>query len=191
VFRRRSEQIAQLQETVNGLLSMVGSQRLHQEQAAAFIPSPASLASPGYSGTLPGESPSIQFVHLPIPKVPVSDFTRITPLIVHDSVPFLNDSDSLLSIFHDRLAAQVPFVVIPAQLTAKDLHREKPMVYMTIMMAASYEDKATHQALGKVILQYLAQNAILDGKKSFDLLQGLLLYILWSAFSCFSILTLN
>jgi hypothetical protein len=54
---------------------------------------------------------------------------------------------------------------------------------MTIMMAASYADMTTQQELGKVVLTYLTQKAIFEGKKSLDLLQGLLLYISWSVYS--------
>ena len=56
------------------------------------------------------------------------------------------------------------------------------MVYMTIMFAASYADMNTQQELGKLILRYLAMKAIVKGKKSLDLLKGLLIFIYWSVF---------
>jgi hypothetical protein len=176
-----------LQDTVNGLLSIVGAgQQIPQEQAAAFIPSPSSLGSSSHARSPhPGDNRRTQLGHLPVTHLPTHDLAGHSSSLstVHESVPFLNNSDILLSIFHNRLAAQVPFVVIPSHMTTEDLHREKPMVYMTIMMAASYADMTTQQELGKVVLTYLTQKAIFEGKKSLDLLQGLLLYISWSVYS--------
>lgn len=91
----------------------------------------------------------------------------------------VKDPDALLSIFQTRLASQVPFVVIPPNMTAKAFSREKPFLYMVVMMAASYEDSGTQLALGKKILEYIAERLILRGEKSMDLLQGLLIYICW------------
>jgi hypothetical protein len=150
------------------------------------MPSPASLASSNrWRSNLSGDGLSTQFIHLPVTNAPSPSVTGTHyPLsTTHESIPFLDNSDSLLSIFRERLAAQIPFVVIPPHLTAKDLHRDKPMVYMTIMFATSYTDMATQQELGRLILKYLATNAILQGRKSLDTLQGLLMYIFWSVFS--------
>jgi hypothetical protein len=94
-------------------------------------------------------------------------------------VPFLDNSDILLSNFHDRLAPKVPFVVIPTHVTAEDLYKENPIVYMAIMLAASYNDQVTQQELEKFMLKYLTQKIILEGKKSLELLQGLLICICW------------
>ena len=57
------------------------------------------------------------------------------------------------------------------------------MVYLTIMLAASYNDQQTQQELEKLVLKYLSQKAILEGNKSLDLLQGLLICISWFVLS--------
>jgi hypothetical protein len=97
----------------------------------------------------------------------------------YEPVPLLKGEDTLLSIFHDRLAVQIPFMVIPREMTAEELRTKRPLVYMGIMMAASYKDTATQGDLGKRILQYIAEHVIMKGEKSMDLLQGLLIYIFW------------
>jgi hypothetical protein len=105
----------------------------------------------------------------------------------HEPVPLLQNEDTLLSHFQDRLAVQIPFVVIPRATTAQELHTKRPFVYMTIMMIASYKDMATHSHLGKEILKYLAEHVIMRGEKNLDLLQGLLIYIFWFACQRYSI----
>lgn len=142
---------------------MVGSGQRAPEQAAVFIPSPASLAS-STSQTI---------------STPLDDDSPTYVL-----VPFLHNSDALLSIFRDRIAAQMPFVVIPSHMTAEELHREKPMVYMAVMLASSYRDVDIQIKVGNLLLKYLAMKVVLEGKKSFDILQGLLIFISWYVFYC-------
>lgn len=96
-----------------------------------------------------------------------------------DFAPLVKDPDALLSIFQNRLASQVPFVVIPPSMTAEDLRRDKPFVYMTVLMAASYEDTSTQLILGKKFLEQVAERLILRGEKTLDILQGLLIYLSW------------
>jgi hypothetical protein len=156
------------------------------------MPSPASLASSCHSRSAPSRdngSTQFQVVPLPTTYAPLqgTSWTLSSFSVVPDSVPFLSNSDTLLEIFRNRLAPQISFVFIPSHLRAEDLHRDKPMVYMSIMFAASYSDITTQQDLGKLILKYLAMKVMLEGKKRLDILQGLLIYIHWSVSSCFRI----
>ncbi len=168
---------------MNNLLSIVSSdQQQLQEQAAGFIPSPNSHGSSSHStSTLAADQRSTQFVHSHVTHAPIpnSTGTQSSLLSSHKLVPFLKNSDILLSTFHDRLAPKIPFVVIPSHVTAEGLHKEKHMVYLTIMLAASYNDQVIQQELGKLVLKYLTQKALLEGKKSLDILQGLLICISW------------
>ena len=85
----------------------------------------------------------------------------------------------ILEIFHERLAAQTPFVVVPRTLTAEQLQRERPFLYLAIMTAGSYEDQASQIALSKECMRYLADRLIVRGERDMDLLQGLLICISW------------
>jgi hypothetical protein len=91
----------------------------------------------------------------------------------------VKDPDGMLSTFQDRMASQVPFVVIPQGMTAGILRREKPFLYMAVMMVASFEDTGTQLALGRKGLEHMVERLILRGEKSMDLLQGLLIYLSW------------
>jgi hypothetical protein len=134
---------------------------------------------------VPADNGSTQFNHSPVADASIRNTAVSSSSLskFQESVPFLENSDTLLSIFHDRLAAQVPFVVIPPQTTAEDLHRDKPMLYMTIMFVASFTDMQTQQELGRLILEHLTINIILKGRKKFDFLQALLIYISWLVLS--------
>jgi hypothetical protein len=63
-------------------------------------------------------------------------------------------------------------MVIPREMTADELRTKRPLVYMAIMMAASYKDTATQGDLGKRILQYIAEHVIIKGEKSIVVVIG-------------------
>lgn len=124
-----------------------------------------------------------QFVHLPAGKVATPSTIVPHQSLFEASVPFLHNSDILLSIFRDRLTPLMPFVVIPSHITAEDLHRDKPTAYMAIMLASSYRDITMQLDLARLLLKYLATKVVLEGRKSLDILQGLLIHISWFVFS--------
>ena len=154
------------------------------------MPSPASLASSTHSRSAPSDKASRQFVHLPITSAPLRGAagSSFSWSIEPEPIPYLGNSDKLLGIFRDRLAAQITCVSIPSHFKAEDLHREQPMVYMAIMFATSYADMNTQQELGKLIMRYLATKVIVEGTKSLDILKGLLIFIYWSVYSCIQLL---
>jgi hypothetical protein len=64
-------------------------------------------------------------------------------------------------------------------MTAERLRSENPFVYMTVLMAASYEDAGKQIMLGKKFLEHVVERLILRGEKTLDLLQSLLIYLSW------------
>lgn len=87
--------------------------------------------------------------------------------------------DELLNIFRTELARQVPFVSIPPHMNARELSEQKPFIYQAITFAASYHDSIHQMSLGQAFVKNLNEHIILMGKKTLDLLQGLLIYITW------------
>lgn len=99
--------------------------------------------------------------------------------------PALSDTRSddwpnaLLNVFRKELARQLPFIVIPPTMSAHELCQTRPFLYKTVMMAASYKDLSRQMELSAEIMSYLTENLLLQGNKSLDILQGLLVYIFW------------
>lgn len=88
--------------------------------------------------------------------------------------------DELLDIFRENLARSTPFVLIPSEMNAQTLSTEKPFLYRAILTVASYHDSVHQIALGQQFIKDVTEYLILQGQKSLDLLQGLLVYISWS-----------
>jgi len=127
---------------------------------------------------LPGSAPFLHQVVGPLNLEAQSAISSHPCTAGH--VAISGEPDELLNTFRNNLARQAPFVVIPATMTAQDL-REKPFLYSTIIMAASYNDVSHQLFLGNQILKYLAEHLLVRGEESLDLLQGLLVYITWFA----------
>jgi hypothetical protein len=94
-----------------------------------------------------------------------------------DDNPF---PDALLYIYLTNMAPQFPFVVVPDRVSAAELAQTKPFLYRTIIMAASYHDKAGQVEMTKEIFHYLSDQMVIVNEKSLDLLQGLLVLMAWS-----------
>lgn len=92
---------------------------------------------------------------------------------------FRSDPESLLTLYRVYMTDQFPFVVLPVEMTANDLQRQKPFLLKVILMVASVRDMAGQTKMAEGIMEHVAQNMILRGEKSLDLLQGLLVFIAW------------
>ncbi|KAH0499036.1 hypothetical protein TgHK011_006255 [Trichoderma gracile] len=93
------------------------------------------------------------------------------------------EAEALLLQYHETHAPLTPFVVIPRHLTAVELRRQRPFLWRVVMMVSCFFDGPRQHRLGKEVLAEFATMAVLDGNKSLETLQGLLLMIGWMNFS--------
>ena len=72
-----------------------------------------------------------------------------------------------------------PFVVVPPHMAAHQLRQEKPFLFLAILASSSCENLPLQRRLGKEIKEQIATRMVINGEVSFDLLQGLLVYLAW------------
>ena len=89
------------------------------------------------------------------------------------------EASFLLLEYRTQQAEQLPFVVIPPDATSQSLHRERPMLWKSIMTAASYQHPLRQEALGWKLMEEFASRVMLRAEKSLDLLQALLVHLTW------------
>lgn len=85
---------------------------------------------------------------------------------------------ALLEAYTNFMIPMFPFVPIPSQMTAEELCREKPFLYLNISMIAS-PNPARQQELSKAIKEHISDRIIMQGQRTLDLLQGLLVHLAW------------
>jgi hypothetical protein len=78
------------------------------------------------------------------------------------------------------MALQFPFVVIAPDATSESLRRERPMLWRSIVVAASYHNPRRQIALGWKLMEEFSTRILLKAEKSLDLLQALLVHAAWS-----------
>ncbi|PWY85783.1 hypothetical protein BO94DRAFT_97472 [Aspergillus sclerotioniger CBS 115572] len=125
-----------------------------------------------------------QPVSLSAPLVQVLPDTAITPApsFGHPENPSLepNDDDaaSYLNRFRSDFIGHLPFLVIPASLTASQLRQESPLLWLAIMTVAS--TRTTQQrGLSMQVRERFGREAYVEGTRNIDFLLAVLVYVTW------------
>lgn len=90
----------------------------------------------------------------------------------------LGEAEELLSLYRKR-AFSFPFVYIPAEATVPSLARTSPFLLLAILTSASIRDLSLYHQINHEFRRVLSSKVIVEGRKSLDYLQGLLVYIAW------------
>jgi len=85
---------------------------------------------------------------------------------------------SLLTNFRG-MCSYFPFVILPAEATVQSIFYERPFLLLSVLTAASSREKKLQHVLEEELRSTLSTKVVLDGDKSLDLLQGLLVYLAW------------
>lgn len=100
---------------------------------------------------------------------------RINALIPPERAP------ALLKRYNTEMAPHLPAVVFPPNMTAEQLYRDKPLLYLSVLGAASYghaEQDTARNAVREAI-GTIADCAVRNGAKSMELIQAMQIIALW------------
>jgi hypothetical protein len=87
---------------------------------------------------------------------------------------------SFLATFRE-MSSYFPFVILPAEATVQSMFLEQPFLLLAVLAASSSAEKKLQHVLEEELRSTLSSRVVLEGEKSLDLLQGLLVYLAWSA----------
>lgn len=90
---------------------------------------------------------------------------------------YVND-DEVLEIFTKQMLPLFPFLMIPSHVTAEELRREKPFLFLNISLVACLNSSRQKEVV-KTVERYVADHIVIRGEHSLDLLQGLLVNMVW------------
>jgi len=88
------------------------------------------------------------------------------------------EADTLL-IEYRKMSATFPFVMLPPQVTARQLHEHRPMLSLAIFLVASWQHHTRQMALDGIFRQELANRTILQPRRTLGLVQSVLVYLSW------------
>lgn len=99
--------------------------------------------------------------------------------IVDRGILSAEKAEELLRRYTEEMAPHLPAVVLPPGTTADELRRARPVLFLSIMSAASGELWTLQSRIQKELMATFAEKVFLVGEKSLDLVQALLLSVSW------------
>ncbi|KAL5317410.1 hypothetical protein ACEPPN_014505 [Leptodophora sp. 'Broadleaf-Isolate-01'] len=96
------------------------------------------------------------------------------------AAPPMQDANALLSLFKEQFLPRFPFIIIPDTMSADLLRSERPWLYKSVMMVAYQDDRYRQIEISKQFLMDISAAMLLRGEKSLDMLQGMIVYNVWS-----------
>ena len=188
-----------MEEKLEGLLALVAANATSQPIQAT----PATATqSPPTAPEIPSEMPSML-----MPDTHLMDFTSAyaTPssssnqseqsIPQHQSVfayPIfdnlqdaiskgfitLGQAGNAIELFRSKQRA-FPFVVISPNLSLDSLRRQRPFLFLAILCCGTEPDFKLQQHIELELRENLSRRILVNGEKSLDLLQGILVYLTW------------
>jgi hypothetical protein len=113
-----------------------------------------------------------RFLHHTTPQQFVQ---RINSLIPPERAP------ELLNRYNMEMAPHLPAVIFPPSMTAEQLFKEKPLLYLAVLGAASYghAEQETSRTAVREAIGTIADCAVRNGAKSLELVQAMQVIALW------------
>jgi hypothetical protein len=93
----------------------------------------------------------------------------------------MDESDANEFILQFRsLTPRFPFVILPEGASLASLRRERPFLLLSVLTTITAQrDEQLHYVLDRHLREELATRVFVEGQKSLDLLEGLLVYLAW------------
>ncbi len=104
--------------------------------------------------------------------------TQQRPTIIEGRKVTLDQAEKLLSSFRQQ-SPYFPFVQIPVEATVPSLSRTSPFLLLAILTTASIRDPPLYHQLDHEFKRILSTKVIVEGRKSLDFIQGILVYVAW------------
>lgn len=119
-------------------------------------------------------------------NTPAHDFTSSAPMgltctcmakvDLEDLVPVESD-ETLLSIYRNQLSSPLPFVIIPAGTTPRQLQATRPFLMKVIRMVASVRHLRLVRGQSRAVMEHISNAILMRSERSLDLLQGILVFL--------------
>ncbi|KAK8140483.1 hypothetical protein PG984_000549 [Apiospora sp. TS-2023a] len=101
------------------------------------------------------------------------------PDVVDRGILTMEQADLYFARYNDHMIAHLPAVVFPREMTAAELRKSKPLLFLSVMAAASSEVYSVQRPLVKELTQIFAEKVIINGEKSLEMVQALQVSVIW------------
>ncbi|KAI0889755.1 uncharacterized protein GGS22DRAFT_3696 [Annulohypoxylon maeteangense] len=101
------------------------------------------------------------------------------PDVIDRGIITMSEAAAFFDRFTEDMVPHLPAVVFPEGTTAIEVRKTKPILFLAIMAAASSEIPKLQRQLVREIMQIFADQIIITGRKSLELIQSLLVSVIW------------
>jgi hypothetical protein len=111
-----------------------------------------------------------------------SEHERLPPThdVIDRGIISLEDAEQLVAYFIHELAFFFPLIVLPSNTTAAQLRQTKPILFLSVIAATSITvDAGLAAVLNREMVRLYAERFFIEGEKSLELVQALLLMIIF------------
>lgn len=91
----------------------------------------------------------------------------------------LDEAQVLFDRYRRLMAEGMPFLVIPAEKTAWHVAEETPFLMQAIATVTMFHDLPRQQAMAKQLMRQISEKLLINGERSLELLQGILVFMNW------------
>ncbi|CAI6337584.1 unnamed protein product [Periconia digitata] len=140
-------------------------------------PTPSMSALPASKPPIlpvPGSTPEAAMSFWETINDTLSGLGRLDPVIRSISVIHMQ----LILDSYRTMADFFPFVVLPKEMFCQDLIQQRPILMFAVLTAGSYDSPLLQLTLSREFRKVVMVR-IMNGEKSLELLQGLLVFIAW------------
>lgn len=102
--------------------------------------------------------------------------TCMAPVDMDNLCPVESD-ETLLLIYRNQLSNPLPFVIIPASTTSRQLQATRPFLMKVIRMVASVRHLRLVRGLSRALMEHISNAMLIKSERSLDLLQGILVFL--------------
>lgn len=90
-----------------------------------------------------------------------------------------NQAAFVMNDFRELFVPKFPFVQIKPCTTPQELLREKPFLFRAIMLVAAPLPRSRATKIQRDVMGYLGQRMLLEDQASLEILQGILVIVMW------------
>ncbi|KAJ5788511.1 hypothetical protein N7457_003501, partial [Penicillium paradoxum] len=102
------------------------------------------------------------------------------PDVIDRGIISLEDAEQLVAYYIHELVSLFPLVVLPSNTTAAQLRQTKPVLFLSVIAATAIcVDAGVAAVLNREMVRLYAERFFIEGEKSLELVQALLLMIIF------------
>ncbi|KAF2757178.1 hypothetical protein EJ05DRAFT_511906 [Pseudovirgaria hyperparasitica] len=167
--RLLNSRVGALEQNMEGIMTLLANAQAANAKHDGDEPAPSRQIH----GSANPPLPPVRDHPYPAPTTPSCRPDMIDKLLLSEQAAL-----KLLDKYKD-MSVRFPYVLLPPNVTLAELRETSPLLLRSMFVAATCSTSPSQDPLEREYLYTLTVHAVVDGQKSFDALQSLMVYLSW------------